>query len=355
MAQSKKEKKHPYAIPPYSDLRTDLRKKGPARLYLLWGEERFLLEKFVSELEIHCLDSGGDFDRKVLEGPELDVDALEEALDAMPFLSQYVFVRLNGVDVNQCRENIAERAAKLLSDIPEHTVVVVILPEGIQPDGRLKLIKALKGNGRFLDFTVRNEQDLVDAINKRLSRIGKTINTREAHELIFMTGGLMNRLDSEVEKAAAHAKGDVITMEDIHAVAHRLPEVDVFVLTDQLALKNYDGAAQTLSELLAMRDVEPIMLIAIIGQQFRRLYAARLALENGLGIAYVEKVTSIKHDFVIRKVMNAARRFSMAQLEKAIVLCAEIDYRMKSTSTPHQDLLKEFILRTALEAEEERA
>ena len=47
--------------------------------------------------------------------------------------------------------------------------------------------------------------------------------------------------------------------------------------------------------------------------------------------------------------MDAARRFSMAQLEATVVLCAEIDYRMKSTPTPPQELLKEFVLRAALE------
>ncbi|MCI5753182.1 MAG: DNA polymerase III subunit delta [Clostridiales bacterium] len=349
MAKQKTDKKHPHAAPPYSTLVRELREKGPERLYLLWGDERYLLEQFAAELERHCLDSGGDFDRKLLEGPELELAALEEALDSMPFLSQYVFVLLRGVDLNRCREDTAARAAKLLADIPEHTVVVVTLPDGVQPDGRLKLIKAAKGAGRFLDFTVQDETLLVRWIARRFDRLGKRIGAQEARELIFITGGLMDRLASEIEKAAAHAKGEAVTMDDIRAVAHRLPEAGVFELTDRLAVRDFDGAAQTLAELLAMRDVEPIMLMAIIGQQFRRLYAARLAIDDGLGSAYVARVTGISHDFIIRKLMDAARRFSMAQLEATVVLCAEIDYRMKSTPTPPQELLKEFVLRAALE------
>ena len=54
----------------------------------------------------------------------------------------------------------------------------------------------------------------------------------------------MNRLIPEIEKVAAYAKGDRVTVEDVEAVAHHIPEAVIFTLTDQIAQRRYDRAAE---------------------------------------------------------------------------------------------------------------
>ena len=51
----------------------------------------------------------------------------------------------------------------------------------------------------------------------------------------------------------------------------------MYEMTDCLADQDYDGAMRILADLLADKDNTPIFLLAVIGQQMRRLYAARLA------------------------------------------------------------------------------
>jgi len=45
--------------------------------------------------------------------------------------------------------------------------------------------------------------------------------------------------------------------------------------------------------------------------------------------------------------MSAARGFTLPQLIRAIELCAETDYRMKSSSVEPRELIKEVVMRIA--------
>ena len=126
----------------YAALKRELKTNGPGNLYLLWGPEDYLIADFVAALRDECVSPEmRDFDAKRLNGPVPDVQDVEEALDAMPFFGGRTFVELSGVDVNRCRD---EKMAKLLADIPDWCTVVITLPGGQSPDGRLSLIKQIK-------------------------------------------------------------------------------------------------------------------------------------------------------------------------------------------------------------------
>ena len=160
----------------------------------------------------------------------------------------------------------------------------------------------------------------------------------------------MNQMIPEIDKLAAYVTGDTVRRADIDAVAHKLPEAVVFEMTDRLAARDNDGAMAILAELLADKANTPIFLLSVIGQQMRRLYAAKVAQQSGLGTAYVCEVCGIRYDFIAAKLLQSARRFSLESLEDAVRQCAETDYAMKSTGADDTALLKDLLLRIAVEA-----
>lgn len=329
----------------YKALVTELRRDGPRRLYMFWGEEDYLTAAFVEELRRACLPGGGtDFDEKRLDGPGLELRALRDALDAMPFLSERTFVELRGVDINKCTD---EQYTALLTDIPDWCTVVITLPAGGKPDGRLSIVKQIKKVGCAVEFTAQPESEIFKWLQKRFAAHGKRIERREMERLCFLSGELMNRLIPEIEKICAYAKGEEITMADIDAVAHHLPEADVFAMVDAIAAGKTDTAAALLSELLA-GDAEPIMITALVGAQFRALYAARLAQERGLGADFIKEVTG-KTGFFATKLMQSARGYQLDELKRAVRLCSETDYKFKSNSglTPAENM-EELLIRLAM-------
>ena len=332
----------------YAALVRELRGQGPERLYLLWGEEDYLREQFLAELTRLTVEpEAAEFNHRRLDGPEIDMQKLAEAVNAMPFLSAHTLVEVRGFDINRCRESAVEALQGIVSDIPETCTLVFVLDTGYEPDGRLAAVKLLKKNGRSVEFTAQEQNQLLRWIVRRCEAGGKKIGRAEAEHLIFCGGTLMNRLIPEIDKLTAYAKGESITRADIDAAVDRLPEAEVFNMTDCLSRGDFDGAAAIMGELLQMRE-HPIMLLAMVGQQMRRLYAARLAIDQGLGKPYVAEVCDIKFDFIVNKLLTGARGFTLPQLARAVELCAEYDYRMKSSSEDDKALLCDLLLRLAL-------
>jgi len=130
----------------------------------------------------------------------------------------------------------------------------------------------------------------------------------------------------------------------VDAVANHIPEAVVFEMTELIAQKKYNSALAVLSELLSDKNNEPIMIMAVLGQQMRKLYAAKLAHDRSLGSKYVMDVCGIKYDYIAGKLITAARGFGLKQLQDSIRLCAEADYKMKSSPIDARELLKEVVL-----------
>lgn len=330
----------------YSQEIRKLKEEGPKRLYLLYGPEDYLREQFLIALKKRCIPEGEDsFSFKRMDGPELDCRELEGAIDAVPFMTERSFVELRGVDINKLKD--ADTCVKLLSDIPDYCTIAFVQSAQYEPDGRLKLIKAIRERGCDMKFTQQSQGQLVDWISRRFAAAGKSVDFEAVQRLIFISGDLMNKLIPEIEKVAAYAKGDRVTVNDVEAVAHHIPEAVIFSLSDQIAHRSYEKAAATLAELLSDKNNEPIALLALLGAQMRKLYAARLALEEGLGLKYVMDTCSIKYEFLAKNLVNSARGFTLPQLKSAVELCADADYMMKSSSQDDEELLKEIVMRIA--------
>ncbi|MBQ3703006.1 MAG: DNA polymerase III subunit delta [Oscillospiraceae bacterium] len=323
-----------------------LRERGPERLYLLWGPEDYLREQFLSQLKKTCLPEGeDDFSYKRIDGPALDANALQQAVDALPFMTEHTFVELRDVDINKLAD--ADACLKTISDIPDYCTVVFVQNAQYEPDGRLRFVKTLRSEGKELKFTQQSQGMLTDWIVRRFAAAGKGIELSAAQRLIFISGDLMSRLIPEIDKIAAYASGDKVTQEDVEAVANHIPEAVIFEMTELIAQKKINSALSVLSELLADKNNEPIMMLAVLGKQMRQLYAARLALEKNLGTKYVMEVCSMKYDYIASKLLTAAKGFTLDQLRRAVELCAETDYRMKSSGADPKELLREAVVRIA--------
>lgn len=340
-ALAKETKKTDYA----AELR-ELKTSGAQRLYTLWGAEDYLRESYFSELKKLCLEGGGEqFNHHRLNGASLDIKKLAEATDALPFLSEHTLVEVRDFEINSCKDEQAERLKEIVSDIPEYTTLVFILPTGYEPDGRLATIKTLKKLGKAIEFSTQPQSLLIKWITRRFEALGKSIGRAECEKLIFTSGELMTRLIPEIEKIASYVKGDTIEADDIEKLAQRIPEASIFEMTDALAAKNFDRAAAIMAELLQSGE-HPIKILAMIGYQMRKLLSAKIAKETGQGSAFLAESCDVK-SFMADRMIRSAAGFSLEQLKKAVELCAESDYRMKSSSEDDEDILKELLLRMA--------
>ena len=328
----------------YAESIRRLREHEPERLYLLYGKEDYLREQFLTALKKRCLPEGEDgFSYKRINGPELGVHELREAVDAVPFMTERSFVELRDIDINRLKE--PDDYISVLSDIPDYCTVAFVLSPEYEPDGRLKLIKNIKKLGEEINFTVQSQGLLTDWVVRRFAAAGKSIELEAAQRLLFISGEYMSRLIPEIEKVAAYTEGSRVKISDVEAVADHIPEARIFDMTDYISQKKFNSAASEMAELLADKNNEPIMLLAVLGAQMRKLYAAKLCQINGRSVRELMELLGMKSDYPAKKLMSAAKGFTLGELKYAVELCAEADYKMKSSGGNQRDLLLETMMR----------
>lgn len=286
-----------------------------------------------------------DFSYRRLDERSFSALTLREAVDSVPFLAERSLVEIRGVDINRLKE--ADEIVGILADIPDYCTVVFMAPIGFEPDKRLKVYKAIQKNGKEICVTAQGGDILIKWIIRRFAAEGKGIELNAVQRLINVSGELMNGLIPEINKIASYTKGDRVTEADVDAVAHHIPEAVVFDMTEALAKGENNAAMRLLGELLADKNNEPTMILAIVGGQMRKMYAARVAIDFNLTKDYLMKTLGLRYDFMANRLIAASRRFSTSHIKRAVELCAETDYAMKSSKTDPAELLKECVMRIA--------
>ncbi len=72
------------------------------------------------------------------------------------------------------------------------------------------------------------------------------------------------------------------------------------------------------------------MILAVIGKELRRLYTARIALEEGRDKFWLMEAWNMRSDYGARLLLDAARRTTREWCENSLRLCQRLDLRMKS-------------------------
>ena len=329
----------------YKQLKKDIDQGSIGRLYVFCGEEAYLRDFYLGRIKKKLLPPGmEEFNLHTLSGKEFELKKLEQMVDCLPMMSERTLIVVSDYDIYKGDK---EGLAALFADLPEYVCLVFVydLIE-YKADARTKLAGALKAHGSVVAFNRQEQGDLVDWVKRRFKADGHDIDSEEARYLIFLCGDLMNGLISEIGKISAYAKHHRVTREDIDAVATPQLEAVVFQMTDAIALKDFNRAALVLGDLFHMQEA-PIKLLSVLGRQLRQLYAARLALEARKGTGYLMELWGMRSAYPAEKLMQSARRFSLAWCRRAVIRCGEIDLAMKSTGADGEELLTQLLLELA--------
>ena len=329
MAYAKKTSKAGEA---FQKLKNDLAAGRAENAYIFYGEETYLREYYLKELRRKLVPAGfEEFNYHTLEGKDLTVQTLAETAEAMPMMAERTLIVVSDFDIFKLNEDQRERLIAFLEDIPPYCCVVFLYDTvDYKPNRAMKkLYKAVADHVQVVEFRPADNSDLVVWIARRFRALGKEIDRQTAEYLIFTCGGLMTGLVPEIAKIGAYAKGKAITQKDIDAVADPVLSAEVFRLSDAVLAGDYDKAARILGDLLKMQT-EPIMILAALGSQLRRIYIARLAIDSGKDKYWLMELWEMKSDYPAKLLLSAAKKTTAAWCADAVKMCQVLDRRMKS-------------------------
>ncbi len=316
----------------YDRLRKAIKEKNPARAYLFYGEESYLRQTYVQQLQ-ELLIAGGseEFNLHRLSGSRITAQDVIDAVETMPMMAPSTMVTVTDWDIFKLDEVQRSQLTGLLEDLPDYCTVLFIYDTvPYKPDRKMKkLTAAIDKNVEVVEFQGQSRDALVRWLQKRFRALDHDIDQPTADYMLFYCGSMMDNLVCEVGKVAAYARVPQITTADIDAVAEPVLDARIFDMTNHISARDYDKAAAVLGDLLRMQT-EPIVILGAIGKELRRLYTARMALDGGKDRFWLMELWQMRSDYPAKLLLQAACHVDHAWCKSALTACQTLDRRMKS-------------------------
>ncbi|MDW0117406.1 DNA polymerase III subunit delta [Sporosarcina thermotolerans] len=317
-------------------------------VYLLMGVERHLIDETIKRL-IQALPDGEEDAVVRFDLDETPIEAVIEEADTLPFLVERKLVIANNTSFLKAADKTKEKVVHNITLLeewlsnPSPTATVVFLAPYEKLDGRKKITKLMMQKSTVVEALPLVGRDLTTWIQNEASSFGIKISPEIAQVLIDMTGDSLLALSSELEKIAMYmdGKGEV-TKEIVEMLVPRLPEMDVFRLTDAYMNGNIKETIKIYHDLLGNGE-EPIMLTSLIAGQIRLMIHVASLAKKGYHQQQIAKTLNV-HPYRVKLVMENR---SIPKMERLLVILeklADIDYKLKSTSGKRERVLEIFFM-----------
>ena len=196
----------------FDQLKRDIKGGLTYPVYLLHGEESYLIDEAADFLERHLLQEHEKaFDQQILYGMDCNARYVLEQLQLFPMMAvrRIVFVR-----EAQQMEDLKELEAYV--NRPAPSSILILCYKGKSIDKRLKVYDAIKKNGFILAADRLKEKEVLPWLMKTAGDLKLKIDPDAGEAMIELIGEEISLLHPELTKLAVnHAGGSTISKTDI--------------------------------------------------------------------------------------------------------------------------------------------
>jgi len=318
-------------------LKEHIKTRQFSRCYLLYGEEAYLKAFYRKQLKAAVLRDGGDMNFSYFEGRGISVPQLTEAVQTMPFFSDYRFVLVENSGFFKSQNDLADT----VKELPDSTVLVFVEHE---IDKRNRLYKAVSAAGTVCELNGLDERNLKVWAATQLAGEHKKIREQDLVYLFEKSGTDMELLSKELEKLIAYTgEREVVERADIDAICTTQVTSRVFAMIDELAAGRPDKAFRLYTDLLANRE-KPMSILFLLARHFNILLQMKEAQKQRQDNKTIAAAIGIP-PFSVRKYQSQASGFTEEKLKNLLELCLQLETDVKS-GTLHEQLAVELLLGT---------
>jgi len=320
------------SIRTYAELAADLKNNRTSHLYVLFGEEEYLIDRAVRALS-RLLIAPGCHDADSYTGDWSsaagDPEALAEMVRTPPFLSQQrmIIIRNSGLFAGRSPDSpeASQKYIKLFSDIPDFCCLIFVEDK---IDKRKKaLLDTVAQNGQLVQVEQQNSDALCKWAGSALRKENIRITMEALNSLVDRTEGSMRVLGSEVQKIILYCGGtglSEITIDEIEQIC--IPDIrgSIFQMTDAIGARNIGRALTVLDTLISLKEPVPKIRF-MLARHLRQLICAK---ELGAPDRIMAALKVVP--FVARNLSSQARYFQMDELTALYEACASSDFAVKT-------------------------
>lgn len=322
----------------------DIKNQTFRTAYLLYGEEAYLKNQYKDKLKAALWQEGDTMNAAFYQGRSTNPKELIDLAETMPFFADH---RLILVEDSGFFKSGAEDLAEYMEHIPQTTTFVF---SETDVDKRSRMYKALKNNGRIVEFAAQNQELLTRWLLGRLRRENKNITKAAMQEFFDRVGLDMGTLDREMEKLICYCLDrDVIELADVEAVCPQAVTNRIFDMVGAIVECRRKDALEMYYDLLALKE-PPLRILFLITRQYNILMQLKDLKRKGMNNPAMAKAAGIP-PFVVSRSLGQASRLSVGSIEHILSYSVEMEEAVKTGQMNEQIAVELVIIEASRERE----
>lgn len=327
--------------PTYADLTSAVRKGAFLPVYLLHGEEEFLVETALATvLDAALAPDLRSFNMDVLDCGEVAGRDIAARASSFPMMGDRRVVVARNIE----RMVVADMEQLVpYVDAPAESSVLILT--GKKADLRRKPFSTLNARGAAFEFAPLRDNQLSSWIESRVHERGGAIEPEAAELLATYVGASLREVDSEITKLLTYLGGRTdVTAADVADVVGFSREYTIFQLQESIGRGDVRRALTILDHMMDDGQTLPYFVVMLTGY-FSSLWRLHHLTQRGVretrDPSEFPKAWNWKKD----EYMAAMRLFPPAALERAFRVMADTEYASRQSGGADQrDLLHAMIV-----------
>ena len=304
-------------------LEKELKENKLNSIYLLFGEETFLLESSLKKIK--------KIFGEILPGInyiQIDDTNIEELIPdiqtpAFGYEKKLIIVKNSGIfkkegrkqtnKIKELKQKVYKYFEDNIQEIKDGNVVVFIEDDAENNE----LYKLINKEGIICNFEKQTQVQIIKRLKAIFSAYKVNIDEQTLKYLIDSCGNGMQELINESRKLIEYAgENGKVEKDDIDLLCIKEVNAVIFTLTDSLGKKDIKTALDTLKNLIYNK--EPIQKILVtLYNHFKKLYFTKLALSKNKDIAVVLNL-KVNQMFLVNKYKMQANYFEVSDLKNIL-------------------------------------
>lgn len=322
-------------------LQQSLEKKTPNSLYMIFGEELYLVDESIKVIKENVLREGAvDFNYDCFYGTEVAPSQIRDTVEMLPMMCERRLVILKSAQ--QLKEKDWEALIPIL-ERPVDSCVFVIVADKL--DKRKKYVKQIQKNGVLVELKRPFDNQVpvwIDyiAYNNNLKLSKAAIDM--LHQLV---GANLSEINNELRKLSQYVGENTnVDVDTVLKVVSKARIDSIFDLTDAIGRKDRAAALTCLANLLEHGQSE-VAAVSLILRHVRILAQLQEGLRSGLGSAKLSSKIGVPQ-FFLKKYMGQCKLWNDDKIAKTISVLHDTDKALKSSPLSSHIWLENFIVKT---------
>ena len=304
-------------------------------IYLLYGEETFLLEQQLNKIKKNF--------GKIVKGINyisIDENNIQELIadietPAFGYPNKLIIARNTGIFKREVKGRSGGASKELKDKINEYlkenvemineAVILVFVENEAEKNSIYNTVEKI---GIVCNFEEQKPFQIIKRLKAICNAYKVNVDENTLQYLIECCGTNMQDLINEIRKLIEYVgENGTIKKQDIDKLCIKKIESVIFDLTDNLGQKKVKEAMEVLYNLIASK--EPIQKILItLYNHFKKLYFVKLAIAYNKDIAQSLQLKP-NQIFLVNKYKIQAKGFKTSELRKIIQELENLDYKYK--------------------------